>query len=103
MHLQSNLAHVPPPVSLLAPQAAIMIAARTCLLEGPAFDSTGNLFFSDIIGNHIYRLHLTARSPSTELTVDEPMAIPLTLMDASSVVRVQNLDLVAVGALSVPI
>jgi gluconolactonase len=55
MHAQSNLAHVLPPVSLLAPESAITIAARTCLLEGPAFDSTGNLFFSDIIGNRIYR------------------------------------------------
>jgi len=45
-----------PPVGLLAPQGATTIAARTCLLEGPAFDAKGDLFFSDIIGNCIYRL-----------------------------------------------
>jgi gluconolactonase len=45
-----------PPTSLLAPQGGTTIAARTCLLEGPAFDATGNLFFSDIIGNCIYRM-----------------------------------------------
>jgi gluconolactonase len=33
-----------------------MVAARTCLLEGPAFDGNGNLFFSDIIGNRVYRM-----------------------------------------------
>src|ERR1700685_4164778 len=55
----SNLARVPLPTSLLAPQAALTIAARTCLLEGPAFDGDGNLFFSDIIGNQIYRMTLT--------------------------------------------
>ena len=32
------------------------VAARTCLLEGPAFDADGNLYFSDIIGNRIYRM-----------------------------------------------
>ncbi len=45
-----------PPAGLLAPQGATMIAARTCLLEGPACDALGNLFFSDIIGNCIYRM-----------------------------------------------
>ena len=38
------------------PAGATSIAARTCLLEGPAFDAAGNLFFSDIGGNCIYRL-----------------------------------------------
>ena len=56
MPAPSNLAHAPLPTSLLAPQAALNIAVRTCLLEGPAFDSDGNLFFSDIIGNQIYRM-----------------------------------------------
>ncbi len=44
------------PVDLLAPQARTTLAARTCLLEGPAFDADGNLFFSDIVGNQIYRM-----------------------------------------------
>jgi gluconolactonase len=44
------------PLDLLAPEARTTIATRTCLLEGPAFDSAGNLYFSDIIGNSIYRL-----------------------------------------------
>jgi gluconolactonase len=56
MPTPSNLTHVPLPTSFLAPQAALSIAVRTCLLEGPAFDGDGNLFFSDIIGNQIYRL-----------------------------------------------
>ncbi len=44
------------PIDLLAPGAQTTIATRTCLLEGPAFDSDGSLYFSDIIGNRIYRL-----------------------------------------------
>jgi gluconolactonase len=52
----SNLAQVPQPRSLLAQESALTIAARTCLLEGPAFDGDGNLFFSDIIGNLVYRM-----------------------------------------------
>jgi gluconolactonase len=51
-----NLAHAPLPTSLLDVQARLTISARTCLLEGPAFDGNGNLFFSDIIGNQIYRM-----------------------------------------------
>jgi gluconolactonase len=51
-----NLAHAPLPVSLLDAQASLTIATRTCLLEGPAFDGDGNLFFSDIIGNRVYRM-----------------------------------------------
>ncbi len=51
-----DLTRTPPPAALLAPQGATTIAARTCLLEGPAFDADGNLFFSDIFGNRIYRL-----------------------------------------------
>ena len=56
MPAPSNLAHAPLPTSLLAPQAALTIATRTCLLEGPAFDADDNLFFSDIIGNQVYRM-----------------------------------------------
>jgi gluconolactonase len=44
------------PSGLLTPGAVTTIAARTCLLEGPAFDGKGNLFFSDIYGNRIYRM-----------------------------------------------
>src|SRR6516165_7109007 len=51
-----DLTRIPPPAALLAPQSHTTIAARTCLLEGPAFDADGNLFFSDIFGNRIYRL-----------------------------------------------
>jgi gluconolactonase len=51
-----NLTATPVPAGLLDPQGATTIAARTCLLEGPAFDAAGNLFFSDIGGNRIYRL-----------------------------------------------
>jgi gluconolactonase len=47
---------ISPPADLLAPEACITVAARVCLLEGPAFDSRGNLFFSDIYGNCIYRM-----------------------------------------------
>jgi gluconolactonase len=56
MPTQMNLTRAPLPVDLLAPEGAVTIAARTCLLEGPAFDGSGNLFFSDIIGNRIYRM-----------------------------------------------
>ena len=51
-----DLRHALPPTDLLAPQAATSVAVRTCLLEGPAFDADGTLYFSDIIGNRIYRL-----------------------------------------------
>jgi gluconolactonase len=44
------------PLDLLAPEARTTVAARTCLLEGPAFDAGGTLYFSDIIGNRIYRM-----------------------------------------------
>jgi gluconolactonase len=56
MNAQSTLSLAGLPRDLLAPQARTTVAARTCLLEGPAFDALGNLFFSDIIGNHIYRM-----------------------------------------------
>jgi gluconolactonase len=62
-----NLAHASLPTSLLAPQSGLTIAARTCLLEGPAFDGNGNLYFSDIIGNQIYRL-----TPDGALSVFRP-------------------------------
>ncbi len=51
-----DLAQARPPIGLLAPQAAATVAARVALLEGPAFDGAGNLFFSDIFGNRIYRM-----------------------------------------------
>ncbi len=56
MEEHPDLTRTPLPVGLLAPQGATTIAARTCLLEGPAFDADDNLFFSDIFGNRIYRL-----------------------------------------------
>lgn len=51
-----DLSRTPPPVDLLAPGAAATIAARTGLLEGPAFDAEDNLYFSDIFASRIYRL-----------------------------------------------
>lgn len=59
-----DLSKAPLPGGLLAPQSATTVAARTCLLEGPAFDAEGNFFFSDIIGNCIYRM-----SPDGTLSV----------------------------------
>ena len=56
MTTQPNLDGAALPVDLLAPNARTTVATRTCLLEGPAFDSDGSLYFSDIIGNRIYRL-----------------------------------------------
>jgi gluconolactonase len=51
-----DLAKVPLPAGLLAPEAATSVAARVALLEGPAFDEVGNLFFSDIYASRIYRM-----------------------------------------------
>jgi gluconolactonase len=53
---QADLAHARPPTGLVAPEAAMTVAARVALLEGPACDGAGNLFFSDIFGNRIYRM-----------------------------------------------
>lgn len=52
----TDLRRTPPPLDLLASGGATTIAARTCLLEGPAFDAADHLYFSDIFGNRIYRL-----------------------------------------------
>ncbi len=54
MTTQPNLSAAGLPLDLLAPEARTTIATRTCLLEGPAFDAGGNLYFSDIVGNRIY-------------------------------------------------
>jgi gluconolactonase len=51
-----DLTRTPPPTELMASQGGTTIAVRTCLLEGPAFDAEGVLYFSDIIGSRIYRL-----------------------------------------------
>jgi len=51
-----DLAKASPPTGLLATEAATAVAARVALLEGPAFDGEGNLFFSDIYANRIYRM-----------------------------------------------
>lgn len=59
-----DLTRTPPPTGLLAPDGATGIAVRTALLEGPAFDAEGVLYFSDIIGNRIHRL-----TPDGELSV----------------------------------
>jgi gluconolactonase len=59
-----DLSRTSPLATLLDSQGATSIAVRTCLLEGPAFDAEGVLYFSDIIGNRIYRL-----SPEGALSV----------------------------------
>ena len=51
-----DLGKVGPPTSLLAPEALLSVGAKTCLLEGPAFDAQGDLFFSDVYNSKIYRL-----------------------------------------------
>ena len=49
-------AKAPPPPGLLDPAGSVAVSARVALLEGPAFDSEGNLFFSDIFANRIYKM-----------------------------------------------
>lgn len=51
-----DLARAAPPAGLLAPVGATTVAARLALLEGPAFDGRGDLFFSDVYASHIYRM-----------------------------------------------
>jgi putative membrane-bound dehydrogenase-like protein len=51
-----DLAQVGVPQDLLAPQTATTVAARVALLEGPAVDVEGNLYFSDIFNNRIYTM-----------------------------------------------
>ncbi len=46
----------PPPTGLLASGAGTTVAARVALLEGPAFDGEGSLFFSDVYAARIYRM-----------------------------------------------
>src|SRR3954462_8230922 len=52
----SDLAKASLPTEFLPPGSNLRIAARTCLLEGPAVDAEGNLFFSDIANNRIHRM-----------------------------------------------
>jgi gluconolactonase len=56
MAVQPLLSTAGLPLDLLAPGARTRVAVRTCLLEGPAFDADGSLYFSDIIGNRLYCL-----------------------------------------------
>src|SRR4051794_5032793 len=51
-----DLAKAPPPAGLLAPESALSVTARVALLEGPAFDGRGDLFFSDVYAGRIYRM-----------------------------------------------
>ena len=53
---QTDFHQVPLPSDLLAPRASLTVAARTSFLEGPAVDRDGQLYFSDLIGNRIYRM-----------------------------------------------
>lgn len=59
-----DLVKVPLPAGLLAPESATTVAARVALLEGPAFDEAGNLFFSDIYASRIYRM-----APEGKITI----------------------------------
>lgn len=52
-----GLAKVPLPVDLMPPNATTTVIARVSFLEGPAFDASGNLFFSDLIGNRILKMN----------------------------------------------
>jgi gluconolactonase len=49
-----GLKDTPVPADLLAPRAAVSVAARTSFLEGPAWHPDGRLYFSDLIGNRTY-------------------------------------------------
>jgi len=51
-----DLAKVPVPADLLAPDAKVTVAALVCFFEGPAVDEHGNLFFSDIPANRILKM-----------------------------------------------
>ena len=51
-----NLAQVPLPTALVAPEAKATVAALVCFLEGPAVDEKGNVFFSDITSNRILKM-----------------------------------------------
>lgn len=48
----------PAPDDLVAPDAAVQVAAGACFLEGPAVDAAGNVYFSDIVGNRILKRDL---------------------------------------------
>jgi gluconolactonase len=52
----SSLAKVGLPSELLPPDVKTTVIARTSFLEGPAVDSVGNLFFSDLTSSRILRL-----------------------------------------------
>ena len=45
-------------------RASLTVAARTSFLEGPAVARDGQLYFSDLIGNRIYRM-----TPAGELHI----------------------------------
>ena len=51
-----HLAEIGLPTDLLAPGAAVTVPARLALLEGPAVDASGNLYFSDIYDSRIHRM-----------------------------------------------
>src|SRR3954447_4691528 len=50
-----DFAKVPPPASLVAPDAKTTGTA-VCFLEGPAADAQGNVYFSDIAGSRIMKM-----------------------------------------------
>jgi gluconolactonase len=47
---------VPLPAGLVAPEVSAETAATVCFLEGPAVDTEGNVYFSDIAGNRILKM-----------------------------------------------
>jgi gluconolactonase len=52
----ADLSKVPLPAELVPPDAKATHAAIVTLLEGPAVDAEGNVFFSDIPGNRIFKM-----------------------------------------------
>ncbi len=54
--MRSSLAGASLPTDLLAPDANVVVAARTSFLEGPAVDAAGDLYFSDIINSKILKM-----------------------------------------------
>jgi gluconolactonase len=51
-----DLFKVPLPADLVSPDTKPAIAGAVTLLEGPAVDAEGTLFFSDIPGNRIFKM-----------------------------------------------
>lgn len=51
-----DLKRIPLPAGLVQPETTVSAAAVVAFLEGPAVDAQGNVFFSDIAGNRIWKM-----------------------------------------------